>query len=163
MQDVAAVFVASQPSPITFLLWVYCFSSPSRCLWPQIYFPLSWLSLEHYTLVTMGNTHLCKRSAARLIRPIIPLCRRGEWTEKLWQPDANHRKQAANTLGAYQPTQTCSKCTPTHKHVDTFHSVSISFVYIVCVHVCVYFATVIISDYRNHGFGRDKGMWEMSH
>ena len=84
--------------------------------------------------------NLCKRSAARLIRPIIPLCRHGKWTEKLWQPDANHRKQAANPLGACQLTQTYIHNAHQHIRMKTLFTWSQLAVHIVCVCVCVYFA-----------------------
>lgn len=73
-------------------LWALLFWCASRRLWPQIYLPWAGYSCKRYTLGTMADTTLCK---GQLIRPIILLCRPEEWTEKLWQPDANHRKQAA--------------------------------------------------------------------
>lgn len=67
----------------------------------------------NFTLWSQWLTEIyVKVAAVRLIRPIIPLWH-GKWMENLSQPDANRRKQVANTLGPCQLTQTYSQCTKT--------------------------------------------------
>jgi len=103
VQDIAAVVGASQPTPnhAPACPEPYCFFVHLNVCDPRFTSLSAGNSRERYTSGTMVNTNLFK---GQLIRPIIPLCRPEEWSEKLWQPDANHRKQEAKTLKVCQLT-----------------------------------------------------------